>query len=79
MYIIIFQGVNVESLHLRADQDTMEKIMSIINKISEDGEEVEILDNLTFELEKKMILTSLKQEEANEMHEHDEVWSELLR
>ena len=68
----------MESLHLRADESTMEKIMSVINKISADGEEVEILDNLTFDLEKKMILKSLKQEEENEMYGHDEVWSELL-
>ncbi len=69
----------MESLHLRADQSTMEKIMSVINKISAGGEEVEILDNLTFDLEKKMILKSLKQEEENDMYEHDEVWSELLK
>ena len=69
----------MESLHLRADQNTMEKIMSVINKISADGEAVEILDNLTFDLEKKMILKSLKQEEENELYEHDKVWSELLK
>ncbi len=69
----------MESLHLRADQNTMEKIMSVINKISADGEAVEILDNLTYDLEKKMILESLKQEEENALYEHDEVWSELLK
>jgi len=69
----------MESLHLRADQNTIEKIMGLINKISSQGEEIEIVDNITFDLEQKMILKSLKQEKEDDLYEHDEVWTELLQ
>ena len=69
----------MESLHLRADQSTIEKIMGVINKISAEGEEIEIVDNITFDLEEKMILKSLEQEKENDLYEHDEVWTELLK
>jgi len=73
------EGENVESLHLRADQRTIEKIMGVINQISSEGKVIEIVDNLTFDLEEKMILKSLKQEKENDLHEHDKVWTELLK
>ena len=69
----------MESLHLRADQNTIEKIMSAINQISSRGEKIEIVNNITFDLEQKMILKSLEQEKENDLLEHDEVWSELLK
>ena len=69
----------MESLHLRADQRTIENIMSVINQISSEGEVIEIVDNLTFDLEQKMILKSLEQEKENGLYEHDEVWTELLK
>jgi len=69
----------MESLHLRADQRTIEKIMGVINQISSEGEVIEIVDNLTFDLEQKMILKSLEQEKENGLYEHDEVWTELLK
>ena len=70
---------NMESLHLRADQRTIERIMGVINQISSEGEVIEIVDNLTFDLEQNMILKSLKQEKENDLFEHDEVWTELLK
>jgi hypothetical protein len=54
----------MKSLHLRADQHTIEKILGAINQISFEGEVIEIVDNLTFDLEQKMILKSLKQEKS---------------
>ena len=69
----------MESLHLRADQNTIEKIMGLINKISSQGEVIEIVDNMTYDLEKKMILKSLNQEKEDDLYEHDEVWTELLK
>lgn len=69
----------MESLHLRADQRTIEKIMGVINQISSEGEVIEIVDNLTFNLEQKMVLKSLKQEKENDLYEHDEVWTELMK
>jgi hypothetical protein len=69
----------MKSLHLRADQHTIEKILGAINQISFEGEVIEIVDNLTFDLEQKMILKSLKQEKENDLHEHDDVWTKLLK
>ena len=79
MNILFYKGVKMGSLHLRADQSTIEKIMGVINKISAEGEEIEIVDNITFDLEEKMILKSLEQEKDNDLYEHDEVWTELLK
>jgi len=73
------EAENMESLHLRVDQRTIENIMSVINQISSEGEVIEIVDNLTFDLEQKMILKSLEQEKENGLYEHDEVWTELLK
>lgn len=67
----------MKSLHLRADQHTIEKILGAINQISFEGEVIEIVDNLTFDLEQKMILKSLKQEKENDLHEHDDVWTKV--
>jgi len=69
----------MKSLHLRADQHTIEKILGAINQISFEGEVIEIVDNFTFDLEQKMILKSLKQEKENDLHEHDDVWIKLLK
>lgn len=69
----------MKSLHLRADQHTIEKVLGAINQISFEGEVIEIVDNLTFDLEQKMILKSLKQEKENDLHEHDDVWTKLLK
>lgn len=52
--------------------------MGVINQISSEGEVIEIVDNLTFDLEKNITLKSLKQEKENDLYEHDEVWIELL-
>jgi len=69
----------LETLHLRAEPSTIEKIMAIINQFSSNGEEVEIVDNITFDLERKMILKSLAQEKEDDKFEHEEVWTDLLK
>lgn len=69
----------METLHLRATQQTMQLLMNSINKIAKDGNEVEILDNTLFEKEKEMIFNALIQEKNGQTFEHDEVWNELLK
>ncbi len=69
----------METLHLRAEPSTIEKILTIINQFSSKGEEVEIVDNATFNLEQRMILKSLAQEKENDTFEHEEVWTDLLK
>ncbi len=69
----------MQTLHLRAESDVLDKIMEMINQFSLKGDKIEILDNFSFNMEKKMILKSLAQEQKGETIEHDELWSELLR
>ena len=69
----------MESLHLRAQPDTINLIMNIVNKASQSGQEVEILDNTVYDKEQKMIFKALLEEKNNEIFDHDEIWSELLK
>jgi len=69
----------MEALHLRAQPDTINLIMDMLNKASQNGEEVEILDNTVFDKEYKMILTALLEEKNNEEFEHNNLWNELLK
>ena len=68
----------METLHLRAEHNVIEKIIDVVNQYSHEGKEVEILDNMTFEIEQKMILKSLTQEQNNQITSHDDIWNELL-
>ena len=69
----------MQTLHLRADSDIIDKILEMINQFSLRGDKIEILDNLLFNTEKRMILKSLVQEEKKETVEHDKLWDELLQ
>lgn len=71
--------MTMETLHLRATQQTIELLMDSINKIAKDGNEVEILDNTLYEKEKEMIVNSLIQEKNGQTFEHDDLWSQLLK
>ena len=69
----------MESLHLRAQPDTINLIMNVVNKASQSGQEVEILDNTVYDKEQKMIFQALLEEKNNEIFNHGEIWSELLK
>lgn len=69
----------MQTLHLRAENGTIETIMSMLNQISQKGEEIEIIDNLTYTKEQIMILEALKQEKKGETIEHETLWNELLK
>ncbi len=69
----------MQTLHLRAEHKTIEAVMSMLNQISQKGEEIEIIDNLTYNKEQMMILKALNQEQNGETMEHDDLWSELLK
>ncbi len=69
----------MESLHLRAQPDTINLIMNIVNKASQSGQEVEILDNTVYDKEQKMIFQALLEEKNNEIFDHDDIWGELLK
>ncbi len=69
----------MQTLHLRAENDVIDKIMEMLNQFSEKGESVEVLDSFLFNTEKKMIHKSLSQEEKGETVEHDKLWNELLK
>jgi hypothetical protein len=69
----------MEALHLRAQPDTINLIINVVNKASQSGQEVEILDNIVYDKEQKMIFQALLDEKNGEIFEHDEIWSELLK
>ena len=69
----------MEALHLRARPDTINLIMNVLNKASQNGHKFEILDNIVYEKEQKMIFQALLDEKNGEIFEHDEIWSELLK
>ena len=69
----------MEALHLRAQPDTINLIMNVLNKASQSGQEVEILDNTVYDKEQKMIFQALLDEKNGEIFEHDEIWNELFK
>lgn len=68
----------METLHIRANNSTIEKLMKILNEFSKNGEEVEILDNTIFNIEKNMIEKAIFQKENQQTFSHDDVWKRLL-
>ncbi len=69
----------MQTLHLRAENSTIEILMDFINNISKNGREVEILDNTVFKEEQKMIFQALLEEQQKQTIEHDELWNDLLK
>lgn len=69
----------MQTLHLRAENDVLEKVLEMLNQFSLKGEKVEIIDNLVYENERSMILKALSQEKSAETIEHDMLWNELLK
>ena len=68
----------MQTLHLRAESEVLEKIIAMVNQFSLKGDSIEILDNLSFNMEKKMILKGLVQEKNGETISHDDLWDDLL-
>lgn len=68
----------METLHLKADHQTIEQIMSVVNQASKDGHDIEVLDNTTFDMEKEMILKSLVEEQQGKLVDHNTLWKKLL-
>jgi hypothetical protein len=68
----------MQTLHLRAENEVLEKIIAMINQFSLKGDKIEILDNLSFNMEKKMIVKGLTQEKNGETISHDNLWDDLL-
>lgn len=69
----------MQTLHVRAEDETIKIVMSMLNQISQQGKEIEIIDNLTYNSEQQMILKGLTQEKIAETFEHDELWGQLLK
>lgn len=69
----------METLHLRAEHQTIELLMSVINKMSQEGQEVEILDNTAYQQEQQMIFKALIEEKNEQVFEHKELWNDLLK
>ena len=60
----------MEILHVRAEHSTIELLMGVINTISKEGQEIEILDNTVYNQEQKMIFQALLEEQNGQTFEH---------
>ena len=69
----------METLHVRAEHSTIELLMGVINKISKEGQEIEILDNTVYNQEQKMIFQALLEEQNGQTFEHDTLWNNFLK
>ena len=69
----------METLHLRAEHSTIELLMGVINQISQEGKEIELLDNTVYNQEQKMIFQALMEEQNGETFEHNKLWDDLLQ
>jgi len=69
----------METLHLRAEHSTIELLMGVINQISQEGKEIELLDNTVYNQEQKMIFKALMEEQNGETFEHNKLWDDLLQ
>ena len=69
----------METLHVRAEHSTIELLMGVINKISKEGQKIEILDNTVYNQEQKMIFQALLEEQNGQTFEHDTLWDDLLK
>jgi len=52
--------------------------VAMVKQLSLKGDSIKILDKLSFNMEKKMILKGLNQEKKGEIISHDDLWDELL-
>ncbi len=68
----------MQTLHIKANQSEIAKILSTINSPAQKGEEIELPDNKTFTYEKKEIDRALKDVEEGKLYTIDEVERELL-
>ncbi len=69
----------MQTIHLRADEQVMEKIIALIDQFAREGKEIEILDNTLHDEEHRMIQKALAQEAGGETQEHEKLWHELLK
>jgi predicted transcriptional regulator len=68
----------METLHLRADSNTLEAVMSIINQFAQSGQTIEVLDNVTYNREQAMIFQGLAEERQGQLINHKDLWADLL-
>lgn len=68
----------MQTLHLRAEESVIQKIMALVSQFSKNGEQVELLDNVMFNIEQQMIQKALTEEKQGLLHKHEETWKEIL-
>ncbi|MEA2028981.1 MAG: hypothetical protein U9N49_08395 [Campylobacterota bacterium] len=69
----------MQTLYLQAEESVIDKIMDMINQFALNGEKVELLDRVAFDIESQMITKSLQEEKQGQTIEHDTLWDELLK
>jgi len=67
------------TLHLNASESVSQKILSFLESLSKQGEEVEIIDDSLYKYEKAGILKGLQQIDNGEFSSSEELIEELNR
>ncbi|MDP3587822.1 MAG: hypothetical protein Q8R58_07215 [Sulfuricurvum sp.] len=68
----------MQTLHLRAEESVIQKIMGLISQFSKNGAEVELLDNVMFDVEHGMIQKALNEEKQGMLHKHEDIWKDII-
>jgi hypothetical protein len=63
----------MQTLHIYGDDMDVQNVLRYINELSTKGSEIEILDNIVFDYEQKMVSIALSQIEKNETYTTEEV------
>lgn len=64
---------NMTMLHMNLSERATAKVLFLLDQLSQEGEEVELLDDKIYNYEKIMIDKALKQLENNEFYSAEEV------
>jgi len=65
------------TLHLNASESVSHKILSFLESLAKQGEEVEIIDDSVYQFEKAGILKGLEEVENGNVYSSDEILQEL--
>ncbi len=65
-------------LHVKTDEQAMNKILGFIDTLSRDGAKIEVLDDKIYAFEKTHIDRALKDIEEGKIYSIDEVEQELV-
>lgn len=68
----------MQTLHLKTNEQVMDKILGFLDILSKEGAEIDVLDDLSYRYEKKYIDNALEDIKNGAISSYEEVEEELL-